>query len=104
MAAQLHIGNTTKFQTTVTNASGTAIDISGVNAKQFWFEDPAGNKSTAAVDFTTDGTDGVLELTNATSLLDEAGEWQVQSYVTWADGTDRHGPKHKFTVHRRCGD
>lgn len=64
---------------------GSAVDLSSYTTKQFIISDPSGNDTTVTAEFTTDGTDGVLEYTVTDGLIDEAGIWKVRARVARAD-------------------
>lgn len=77
---------------------GTAANISGyTNTIQMIFTDPSGNETTKTASFTTDGSDGVVEYTIESGLIDEAGVWQVRAKVQSATAV-LTSEQHRFYV------
>lgn len=68
----------------------TAADISAYSTAQYLiFRDPHGNETTATASYKTDGSDGVVEYTIASGVIDEAGQWAVRIKVTGASSEIR---------------
>ena len=81
MTTYLRVGDYgATFEDTILD-NGVAEDISTATTLQFIFEKPDGTLATKTGSFTTDGTDGKMQYTIESGLLDSAGVWQYQTYV-----------------------
>ena len=58
-----------------------AVDISAATVKRLIFLKPNGTKNTVNCNFTTDGTDGLLQYLSVAGDLDQVGILGVQLYV-----------------------
>jgi hypothetical protein len=80
--------------TFVDTDTDAAADISGyATTIQMIWVDPSGNETAKTATFATDGTDGVIQYTVESTLLDEAGTWHVFGRVAGASSrltTVRH--------------
>lgn len=74
------------FKVTLIDCGGSAIDISSVITKQFWFQDPNNATYTKTATFVTDGTDGQLEYVTGSGFLTPAGKWRFQAFVASVSG------------------
>lgn len=80
--------------------TSSAADISSyTTAQQMIFTDPEGNDTTVTAAFKTDGTDGIINYTVASSLFDAAGSWTVRGRVTTASA-QLSTEEHRFNVLR----
>jgi len=75
----------TTFRITV-QENGAAMDVSAATAKQILLKPPTGILLTKTAVFTTDGTNGQIEYVSIDGDLNEAGAWQIQGLVTFANG------------------
>lgn len=73
-----------KFQATLVDQDGTALDISGATTKEILFLAPDGGTLSKAATFGSDGTDGVMYYLTVAADLDEVGSWQWQAHVVTA--------------------
>ena len=71
----------TIFRLTFQDCAGSLIDISTATTKEIKFKKPSGTTATKAGTFTTDGSNGKLEYTSESGLLDEITTWQIQGHV-----------------------
>lgn len=71
----------TIFRLTITDTSGTAIDVSTAATKYIYFQDPTSAKVQKTAVFTTNGSDGKIQYTSVSGDIDMVGTWQVQGYV-----------------------
>ena len=71
----------TIFRLTITDTSGTAIDVSTATTKYIYFQDPSGARMQKTASFFTDGTDGKIQYTSVSGDIDSVGTWQIQGYV-----------------------
>jgi hypothetical protein len=68
--------------TFVDTDTDAAADISSyATTKQMIFVDPSGNETVKTATFATDGTDGAIQYTVESGLIDEAGIWTVYGRV-----------------------
>lgn len=85
--ALIRVGDVgTIIQVTVKDEDDAVIDISTCSVKQLVFLRPDATYYTRAAQFSTDGTNGVIQYTTTSADLTVAGEWKVQAYVelgTW---------------------
>jgi hypothetical protein len=66
----------------ITIQDGCSIfDISNATVKNFIFKKPDGTILTVAASFYTNGVDGVLNYVTVSGDIDQAGTWEVQSFV-----------------------
>lgn len=63
------------------------VDISSATTTQFKLKKPGGTTVTKTAVFTTDGTDGKLRYTTLANDLDEAGSWDIQTYLVMTGWT-----------------
>jgi len=89
----------TVFVVTVED-KGVVVDVSDVDVKQLRFRKPDGTAFAKDAAFVTDGTDGKIKYeVEDTTILDQAGTWDLQAFVHWETGdqwgTDLH---EKFQV------
>lgn len=59
-----------------------AIDMSAATGLFLDFTKPYGGSLQKAAAFTTDGTDGKIEVSLSSAELDQAGVWQIQARFT----------------------
>ena len=71
----------TIFRLTITDTSGTAIDVSTAMTKYINFQDPSGVRMQKTASFYTDGTDGKIQYTTVSGDIDSVGTWQIQGWV-----------------------
>ena len=63
---------------------GSVVDISAATTKDFLSKSPTGTVTTSAGSFTTDGTDGQLEVAILASTYTDAadvGTWELQAHI-----------------------
>lgn len=65
----------------VVTQDGTAVDISAYTTCQFVFRKPDGTTVTKTATFDDDGTDGVLNYTVESGLIDVPGRWRVWAVI-----------------------
>jgi len=82
---------------TMTDESGTAVDISTATTKTFYFKDPAGTVTSKTATFTTNGSDGKLYWTVTTGFLATAGTWRVEAFAS-AAGWQKRSAEIRFDV------
>jgi len=75
-----------RFQRTIKDETGAAIDISTATIKQIVFVAPNGVRVAQASTFLTDGTDGVHYYDTLAGDLSLPGVWLTQSYVELSGG------------------
>jgi hypothetical protein len=86
--ADIHVGDIgTRFTVTVTNAAGTAVDISTAITKQIWFKPFGATTQKKAATFVTDGTNGQIYYDAVDGFLATVGEWEMQAYIVMPTGT-----------------
>lgn len=66
------------LKVTVSDESGNAVDLSSYTTKILNLVSPAGVATALTADWTTDGTDGKVQATITTGILDESGTWYCQ--------------------------
>lgn len=71
----------TIFRLTITDTSGTAIDVSTADTKYIYFREPDGTKIQKTAEFYTDGKDGIIQYTTVAGDIDAVGTWMVQGYI-----------------------
>ena len=76
----------TIFRLTITDTSGTAIDVSTASTKYIYFQKPDLTKIKRTAEFYTDGTNGIIQYTSIALDIDQAGTWSVQGYVETVSG------------------
>jgi hypothetical protein len=89
----------------VEKRGGAPQDISAATTKNFllWRPKASGTVVEAvAAAFVTDGTDGKLDYTIASGILDVVGSWQVQCELIYSDGAHFTTPT-SFVVRRPGG-
>lgn len=88
MSCGIHLGDVgTIIQITITDCSGTAIDISNATNIEFVFKKPSGASITRTGLFVTDGTDGLVKYTLIADDIDEIGTWKIQVNITASNGS-----------------
>jgi hypothetical protein len=98
--AEVHLNDVgTRFQLTLEDGDGTAVNISTATTKEFVFRKPDGSTITRDATFSTDGSNGVLYYDTVTGDIDQAGQWKVQAYVDMT-GFDGHSGEKTFVVHK----
>ena len=81
--------------------NNTADDISSYSDTiQMIIKDPSGNEQTVTAAFDSDGTDGIIAYTIASSsIFDESGYWHVRGRVLQAgSAAELTTAWHRFTV------
>lgn len=97
MLNEIHIGDSTEFRATIYDNTST-VDLSlASTTSHFLFKKPDGTLSTQTISFFS-ASSGVVAFTASSSVLDTAGEWQVQCVLVLSSGTF-HSDVYKFTVH-----
>ena len=76
----------TIFRLSITDTSGTAIDVSTASVKFIYFQKPDGSKIKRTAAFYTDGVDGIIQYTGIAGDIDQFGNWLVQGYVEVTGG------------------
>ena len=76
----------TIFRLTITDTSGTAIDVSTATIKYFYFQKPDRSKIKRTAEFYDDGTDGIIQYTSVAGDIDQDGSWNIQGYVETSSG------------------
>lgn len=71
---------------TIKDQDGAVVDVSGASAKTITFRKPDGSSVTKNLSFTTDGSDGKVEYTFQTGVLDTVGLWQYEVTITLPSG------------------
>lgn len=91
----IHVGDigTTLVMTCTDN--GVAVDISLAVPAVMFLLPPDGSGISKPASFTTDGTDGQMEITASEWI--QAGEWKAQGFVIMPSGTFR-GDINRFCV------
>jgi hypothetical protein len=94
---EIHFGDIgTILESTIKNIN-SPVDISSATTKNILLQKPSGAILTKAGNFTTDGTDGLLDYTTISGDLDESGVWQIQAHVILGSG-DWHSDIKNFSV------
>lgn len=80
---EIHKGdNGTIFELTIKDDEST-VDISSASIKDILFRKPDLSVTVQSGVFSTDGTDGLLRFTVATSgFLDQVGKWEIQGFLS----------------------
>jgi hypothetical protein len=73
----------TVIRVTITE-DDVAVNISAATEKVIRLAKPDGTVTEYTASFTTDGTDGLIQSTVASGVLDQAGIWKVQGRVKTA--------------------
>lgn len=94
----IFVGDTPTFRATIKD-DDTAVDISAATAtKNFLIEPPNGIAITVATAFFTDGTDGIIQYTPDSTILNVAGNWRLQGNIVLVGGWAGHTSIYKFKV------
>lgn len=87
MSAQIKVGDYgTTIELTVYDQDSAIVDLSGSTNRTITLLKPDGTKVTKNASLTTDGTDGKMYITTASGDVDQAGPWQVEGLVVFANG------------------
>lgn len=100
MAASVHIGDLgTVFQVTFTDENGNIINVSTATTKQILAKLPDGTNKIFGAIFTTNGIDGVIQYTTAsTGDISQSGDWKFQGYTILANSDQWHTDTTVVTV------
>ena len=79
----------TRFELTITDQDGAAVDISSATTKALIFESPGETVSSKAATFTTNGTDGKIYWDATEGFLDTIGRWKLQGKYVDGDQQNR---------------
>lgn len=85
-ADEIHVGDVGTILLVTFQDAGVVVDISSATTKDILLHDPEGVTATLAGTFTTDGTDGKLQITSVAATFDMAGCWKIQGHVVLAGG------------------
>jgi hypothetical protein len=97
MAAQVHVNDVgVVFRYTLVDQDGDAIDVSSATTKTISFTSPGGATTTVAASFTTDGSDGVVEVRTFTPTV--TGLWRAQVYIAGVSGFTGRSELDRFPV------
>jgi hypothetical protein len=101
MSTIIHKGDIgTVFELTITETTGTVVDVSTATSKSILFQKPDKTKVSKTATFTTDGSDGKIQYTAVDGDIDTIGEWSMQGYVELASGGKFHSEITTFEVNR----
>lgn len=81
----------------VIDENGVALNISSATTREILLGKPDDTVTTNVATFTTDGTDGLIQLTTTASTFDQTGEWEIQGHII-APGVDWHTAAATFAV------
>lgn len=96
--AEIHLGDIgTRFELTLEDGDGTAVNISSATVKRIDFRKPSGEVIQRTATFVTTGADGKLYYVSILGDLDEVGRWYAQPYVEMT-GFKGRGAKIPFVV------
>ena len=85
-ANEIHEGDIgTVFEITLMDST-SIVDVSGATTQEVFFFRPDKSLLTKASSFTTDGTDGKIQVTSVSTDLTPVGGWQIQAHVVLAAG------------------
>ena len=89
MAAEVHVGDIgTIFRATLSDDSGV-VDLSATTSKTIILFDPAGNSTSHAASFFTDGTDGIIQYAGVSGDIFLDGQWAWEAQIEFVDGAQR---------------
>ena len=98
--AEIHVGDVgTRFELTLEDGDGNAVDISSATTLQLVFRKPDGTVLEVTATLSGAGTDGKLYYDSVDGDIDLAGQWRVQAYVLMT-GFEGHSGEKLFTVHK----
>jgi hypothetical protein len=81
MANVVHVGDIGTIIRFTVKDDGVIVNLSSATTITFYLMDPGGNVANKTGTLTTDGTDGKIEYTTTTGVIDEAGTWTIQAKV-----------------------
>jgi len=85
--AEIHVADVgTVFEVTIKEGV-EIVDVSGCTSMKIGFVKPSLEELVKTAEFTTDGTDGKIQILFDSDDLDEEGKWKWQAQVIWASGT-----------------
>lgn len=90
-AQEIHVGDVNTTLRATVKDNGTVVDLSAGTITSIFFvlKNSVGTINTyTSSAFVTDGTDGKVDYTAATSIFDTTGTWQMQIIVQ--NGTTKH--------------
>lgn len=88
-------GNLLKVQ--FVDSGGSPVDISTATEKKLFVKNPNGDTEETSADFSTDGTDGVIEITYSRGELSISGTYRVRGLVVLS-GVDLATESSEFTA------
>ena len=95
----IYVGQTLRFEFTVTDQDDAIVDLSTVASYDITFERPGGQSYFVRTPaFITDGTDGGLFYVAPNDELDIDGSWKVQGLVVDVGGEEYPFDTQRFTV------
>jgi hypothetical protein len=86
MANIVRIGDTTLFRLYIKDENNTIVDLSDTLIKKICFKSPLGVSIEQNASFLTDGKDGCIEYRVGTEEINKTGTWQIQGYISFANG------------------
>jgi len=89
----------TIFRFTIKDQDDAVVDISSATLKQVKFRKSDGSTETQTASFTTDGTDGKMEVATTAADLDISGPSQAQPYLEGVSGFSGHGSEYSFRIY-----
>jgi len=99
MSAEIHVGDTgTKLELTVYDENNAVLDLSGATTRQITIAKPDGSVITRSATLSSDGTDGKMYITSASTDFDMPGVYSIQGYVVFSNG-EWHTDITTFHVH-----
>lgn len=95
---EVHVDDVgTRFELTLEDGDGNAVDISSASRLELVFRRPDGTTITRTATLSGSGADGKLYYDSVAGDITIAGQWSVQPYVE-ITGFAGHGAKRVFQV------
>jgi len=100
---EIHKGDIGTVLTITVKDQSVVVDLSGATTKSAILESPTGVQQTLTLTFTTDGTDGKVDMTSVSGTFDESGPWKLQLKFIDPSGTWRTNI-YQFIVYPNLSD
>jgi len=81
MTADMHIGDTGTIIRLTVKEGTEIVDISGATTMQIKLQRKSKVVSVHDAEWYTDGTDGIMQITSGSDMIDEKGKWLAQGYI-----------------------
>jgi hypothetical protein len=82
---RVHVGDVGTVLYFVVTDGADVVDLTGYDTLTLLMEDPDHVAAETTLDFSTDGTNGAIQLTTTSDTFDVAGQWMVQALLGHTD-------------------